>query len=681
MTADILFSRGRRRAYWLGRGIICLLFLSSQTMAGADAIPPEPAGLMDLNIEELRIVKIATVSGASRFEQKVTEAPSSVTLITADDIRMHGYRSLADILRSVTGFYATNDRNYSYVGIRGFGRPGDYNTRVLLLVDGHRINDNIYDQALLGLEFPLDVDLIERVEIIRGPGSALYGSNAFFGVISITTKNAKDMQGTEIAAAGGSLATKAGRISHGATLPSNGSLLLSGSAYNSQGNDHLYYPEFDSLTTNNGVADHKDGERYEQAFMKIALGGVTLSGAYGHREKDVPTGSWGTVFNDPANRSRDEHGYLDLSFRRGLSDRWALLARTYYDSFNYEQDYRIDYPPLTTNRDTAQGAWWGGEVQLSGRMTEKNRITIGCEYQDNIQQDQRNFDIDPTASYIDDARRSRLWGLYAQNEYRMLEKVLFNLGLRYDHYSTFGDTTNPRLALIYMPFEKTSFKLIHGTAFRAPNAYEMYYDDSTTSKGNPDLQPEKIKTSELIYEQYVGDHVRTSFSGFFYRIDGLITAATDPADGLQQFNNSGIIKAHGAEIEVEGSWSNGLLAKAGYSFQQAADEGGKVPTNSPTHMAKGSVTIPLLSKRLFIDPEVQFMSRRRTEAGNYADAFTITNLTILAPGLYRGVDASLSIYNLLDKRYGDPVAAAPQFAQDTIQQDGRVFLGKVTYSF
>jgi iron complex outermembrane receptor protein len=108
------------------------------------------------------------IQAASKFSQKLSEAPSSVSVVTADDIRKYGYRTLADILKGVQGFYVTYDRNYSYVGVRGFGRPGDYNGRVLLTIDGHSANDNIFDQAGIGTEGPLDVDLIERVEIIRG---------------------------------------------------------------------------------------------------------------------------------------------------------------------------------------------------------------------------------------------------------------------------------------------------------------------------------------------------------------------------------------------------------------------------------------------------------------------------------------------------------------------------------
>jgi len=146
----------------------------------------DPPTTLNLQAEEkLLLQEIPSVYGASKYEQKVTEAPSSVSIVTADEIKKFGYRTLTDILRSVRSFYVSYDRNYSFVGVRGFARPGDYNSRILLLVNGHRLNDNIFDSALIGTEGVLDVDLIERVEIIRGPSSSLYGSNAFFAVVDI----------------------------------------------------------------------------------------------------------------------------------------------------------------------------------------------------------------------------------------------------------------------------------------------------------------------------------------------------------------------------------------------------------------------------------------------------------------------------------------------------------------
>ena len=171
--------------------------LSAQSVDPQQQQQQQPQSeLSQLSLEQLADLPIDSVFSASMYTQKVTEAPSSVTIITANEIRGFGHRTLADVLRTVRGFYVTYDRNYSYLGVRGFSRPGDYNARVLLQMDGHRLNDNVFGSALLGTEFPLDVDLIERIEIIRGPSSALYGTSAFFAVINVITKRGSTEQRT-----------------------------------------------------------------------------------------------------------------------------------------------------------------------------------------------------------------------------------------------------------------------------------------------------------------------------------------------------------------------------------------------------------------------------------------------------------------------------------------------------
>jgi iron complex outermembrane receptor protein len=159
-----------------------------------NGVPPETVSapgtapkLTQWSLEELTALKVDTVYGASRHEQLETEAPSSVTVVSAQDVKKYGYRTLADLLQAVRGMYVTYDRGYTYIGIRGMNRPGDFGGRVLIAINGHRLNDPIYDQAVNGTEFPLDVDLIDHVEVIRGPGSSLYGNNAFFTVINVIT--------------------------------------------------------------------------------------------------------------------------------------------------------------------------------------------------------------------------------------------------------------------------------------------------------------------------------------------------------------------------------------------------------------------------------------------------------------------------------------------------------------
>ena len=159
------------------------------------------ADMVDLPLEQLMQMQVTT---ASRYAQTALEAPAAVSVVTAEDIRLFGYRSLAEVLASMRGLYVSYDRAYHYLGTRGFATPGDYNTRVLLLVNGVRLNDNLYDQANIGTDFPIDLDLIERVEFVSGPGSAVYGANAFFGVVNVITRDGHQLPGPQVAVEAGS---------------------------------------------------------------------------------------------------------------------------------------------------------------------------------------------------------------------------------------------------------------------------------------------------------------------------------------------------------------------------------------------------------------------------------------------------------------------------------------------
>ena len=244
---------------------------------GAGAAPPDTQQeLTTLSLEQLLNLEVYS---ASKFVQKVSEAPSAVSIITAADIKAYGYRTLADVLKSIRGVYVTNDRNYSYVGTRGFSRPGDYNSRVLLLLDGYRLNDGIYDGALIGTESIIDVDLIERVEFVPGPGSAIYGGNAFFGVLNIITKNGNGIGGAEISGETASFESRRGRLTYGKRSEDGLDVLLSASSYRSRG-ENLFFPEFNDPATNNGVARNLDFDRYNQLFTKFSYGAYSLDVAY-----------------------------------------------------------------------------------------------------------------------------------------------------------------------------------------------------------------------------------------------------------------------------------------------------------------------------------------------------------------------------------------------------------------
>ncbi len=662
--------------------LLFLIFMVLTIVVYAEEIKsPTSPDLTQLGIEELMEIEVATVYGASKYEQKVTEAPSSVTIITAEEIKKYGYRTLADILRSVRGFYVTYDRNYNYLGSRGFSRPGDYNTRFLLLVDGHRINDNVYDGAYFGTEFIIDVDLIERVEIIRGPGSSLYGTNAFFGVINIITKQGQDFKGTEISGEAGSFDTYKGRLSYGNKFQNGLEILLSGSLYDSKGQRHLFFKEFDDPATNNGVAENADDDQYNSFFTKLSFHDFTLQAAYVSREKVIPTGSWDTVFNNPRTRTTDELSYIDLNYNYDFGRQTNIQARVYYDQYYYKGDYLYDYPPVTLNKDRAWGDWWGGELKLITKVVEKHLLTLGAEYRDNFRQDQSNYDEDPFCLYLEDTRDSTILAFYLQDEFKILKNLILNAGLRHDHYSTFGGTTNPRLALIFAPFEKTIFKLLYGEAFRAPNAYELYYSDGGVStKSNPDLNPETIKTYELSLEQYLGNNLYISASGFYYKINDLISQQIDPVDNLIMFNNVEDVEAKGFELELDGRWDSGLRGRISYTYQETENrQTGEILTSSPKHLAKLNIIVPVLKEKVFLGIETQYVSKVKTLEGNYASDYFLTNLTLFSQNLLKSLEASATVYNLFDEKYGN--TGSEEHAQDIIEQDGRSFRVKLTYKF
>ena len=638
--------------------------------------------LTDMSLEELMAVHIDSVYGASGFKQKVTEAPASVTIITSEDIQRYGYRTLADILRNVPGFYVNYDRNYSYIGVRGFGLPGQYSNSIALLVDGHRLNDNIYDGNLIGTEFPLDVDLIDRVEVIRGPNSSLYVASAFLGVINIVTKHGQDVPKLSVAAGIASYGTYQGRVTYGNKFHNGLEVLLSGSVYDSHGQDRLYFPEFDSPATNHGIAVNADRDESHQFFANLSWGGFKLQGVFGSRDKGIPTAPFGSAFNVTDTRTVDVRSYLDLDYERKLGHGWSLISRTSFDASTNDGTYIYDYsafggPSRVLNKNFAHGKWWGENVTFSKQISETQRFSAGVEFRDNFQQDQGNFDEAPLVQYFSDSRTSTVFSVYAQDEIRLHKDLILNLGLRYDHYSIFGGTTNPRAALIYNPWEKTTLKFLYGQSFRAPNLFELYYT-APGNEANPTLNPETVRTMELAWEQYFATHYRTRVSGFYYPIHGLIDQQVDAVNGNAFFVNAGSLSLQGLEFALSRNLPRGLEGTASYSFQQATNTSTRIAvTNAPKHLIQASLSVPLVKQKVFASMDLQYVSKRAILAGPYLGAYVVPNFTLFARDISKRWEISASLYNAFNRRYADP--SGNGLAENI--HDGRSFRIKVGYKF
>jgi len=683
MTHSFLPNAEARRARMAPRakirwpGATPLVHAAVLALLAGTLVAQSSQDIANASIEELMKIKVYS---ASRHEQNAGEAPSAVTVITRDQIQKYGFRTLADVLRSVRGFFVKYDRNYSYLGARGFGRPGDYNTRILLLIDGHRINDNVYDQAPIGTEFPLDIDLIDRIEVVRGPVSSLYGANAFFGVISVFTRKPDTMAPVELASSAASFGTYNGRGTVSRRFH-QAHVLVSGSFYGSRGPGKLFFPEFDSPATNFGFAVDADDDQAENLFADVTYRHFTLQSAYGTREKGIPTGSFGILFNDQRNRTTDTHGYVDLRWERTFASGWGLMARSSYDDYSYRGTYiygAVDPAAGSiTNLDFADGRWWTSEVQGTRTLWKRHKLTAGTEFRDNLRQNQSNFDVSPLATYVDSRRDSLALGTYLQDEITLVPALVLNLGIRHDSYYGQNGSTNPRAALVFTPRKQTAFKFIYGTAFRTPNAYELYFLSGTP--GGLDLSPEKIRTFETVWEQGLSQHLRFSASGYLNKIDNLIEQVPiSSAQGTYTFLNMGRADSKGIELELARSFPGGWEGTASYCLQQTTDGATQQRlSDSPEHMAKLNLSVPVFRKKLFAGLDSQYMSTRGTLAGSRVPGFTVVNLTLLGRRLTHHLDLSASVFNLFDKKDFDP--AASEHRQDALQQDGRNIRVKLTW--
>lgn len=645
--------------------------------------------LTGLSLEQLLDVE---VSSASKFPQKVSDAPSAVSIVTAADIKAYGYRTLADVLQSIRGLYITNDKNYSYLGARGYARPGDYNSRVLLLVDGYRLNDAIYGGGLIGNAFIVDVDLIERVEFVPGPGSAVYGSNAFFGVVNVVTKTGQAIGRTEVSAEVASAGTVKGRVSYGQRYGNGVDMLVSATTFRSDGED-VYFPEYDDPASNNGVAQDLDHDRAKKFFYKVSNGRFTLETAYSSRTKAIPTGAFEQLFNDPRSQGTDEQAFVDLKYSDAWSDTLRVNANVYAGHYDYEGNYIYPGalpPPTTENRDRATGRWWGGELRFLSTAIARHKLMFGAEYRSNVRQDQANYDAEPDYFlYLDDRRNSRETSLYLQDEYAFTDKWALNVGARYDHIilGNHERVLNPRAAVIYKPQAATTYKLLYGTAFRSPSVFEKYYvTDVGAYKENTDLTPEKIRTIEMVMERYMRDDLRITGSVFWYQTDDLINLTTDPADGKFVYRNIDQAEAKGVELELERRWAGGLRLRTSYTWQLAENTlTGVELSNSPRHLAKFNFSAPLSSEAWRAGVEARFVSDRRGPQGNTVGGYGVVNLTLVTTSLARNLEASAGVYNVFDRAYGDPPSeehldSLGRYLNE-IPQDGRNFRLKLTYGF
>jgi outer membrane receptor protein involved in Fe transport len=628
--------------------------------------------------EELGFIEIEDVYAAAKHLQSLKEAPSSITIVTDEDIRRYGHRNLTDVVNNVRGFYTYSDRNYDYIGVRGFARLGDYGNRVLQLIDGHTNNDNIYGSFFLGANFGVDMDLIKKIEFIRGPGSALYGSNAVFGTVNVITKKGEDIDGLLVKEEGGSYQTRSGTVTFGKRYANNVDLVVSASLLNSRGQDH-YFADFDAPPGTDGWARDADGERAGKLFLKASFHEFSLLANLGWREKNIPTASFGTLFNDNRATTVDERSFIEMKWNHPIDTDRHMQTRIYFDRYRFEGFYPYDYPPVTINRDKVRGQWIGGEASYDHK-TASHRFLLGGEVVHHLEARQKNYDEAPLTVYLDDNHTLTTGSLYGQDEWDITPWLRFTGGLRHDRYSNIGGHLSPRAGLVFTPTETGTIKLLYGEAFRAPNVYELYYATNTGTSiylPNPDLKPETVRTYEISLEQELTSTFKLTVSGFRYHAKDLINQEVN-ADTSLQFYNVSRVTSDGVEVGLEVNWPGLLKGQVSYVYQDTRDERtGQWLANSPRHLIQAGLRAPLYREMLFMGTQWRYLGRRLDRDG--AEVGDAALMDLILSMEQRGLNLMAGAYNLFDTLCADPVSV--DHTMKTIQQNGRNFWIKVGYTF
>ena len=515
------------------------------------------------------------VEAATLHAQTLEEAPASVSVITAADIRKHGYRTLREALGSVRGFYFTNDRMYDYSGVRGLAVPGDFNTRFLVTLNGHPLTDNIYNaNGSFGQDFGLDMDLVERIEIIRGPNSALYGSNGMLANINLVTRSPVEFAKYRVSAETGSWGEKKVLVSSSLDLGRGANLLVSASAFNDGGRS-LYFPDYDCAETHGGMAHHVDAQKGYHTFANLVWGRWSFTGYFNSRVIVVPVGGGGGIFDSQGNRVRDSRNFVDATYTRDVGKNVSLRWRMSYDQYRYDDrwDYSLEGGRVEDNRTGNWGDWVSSQLTADVPVPKVGTLTVGIQQSFELRNLQINQDVSPvpiTKLRINAPDRSG--ALFAQQEWALAKHWKAYLGLRVDQSKNFGTFASPRLAFVYQPSDQTSYKLVYGHPYTNPSSFEKYYDDKGLSYiANPNLTRETAHAFEASVERKLRTNLTGLINAYAYRLHNVIQGVW-VSDVAMQYQNAGVRRSTGMEFEVKGRPARWLEASGSFVVQKA--EGG-----------------------------------------------------------------------------------------------------------
>jgi len=616
------------------------------------------------------------VTAASKSRLSADEAPASVTVITREELRAFGYQTLPEALQGVRGFFFADDRIYTYIGVRGFQPAGDLNTRILVLWDGHPVNDVWAGQAFVARDLEADLSAVERIEVVRGPASILFGTGAFFGVINVVPRarvgQKRNVEGT--VGAGGQNGVKARAM---ASLGQEGkSIMLTGAGFWSDG---AAFTDLGGVTVK-GL----DGERSLGTSMRAELGGFTLVAKLNQRRKQIPTQPLGSDFGLPGTEYTDARGFAELRYEKAW-ERVTLNARFSYDASRYRGWYAKADSEGNRFRETDTGSadWLGGELRAGITLFPGNRLTASVETQGQFVTQQ------PVGFLTLDPHTRVLLSGTVLDEWQLFSRVFLQAGLRVDKYFDLAEVAfSPRGAVVAKLYQGGLTKLVAGRAFRAPTVYETYFNDNNATQRAPVIapRPELITTFELEHSHDFTPELRATVGGYFNLINQLVVLREEAEDpplcggGQVQcysFSNSTQpLTALGAEAQVRWQPGRFTLVEANYSFVMLGGKDASI-ASYPMHMASLRAMVPIKEGLVRLSTQGTFMSGRRADDGSRIGEALLINAGL--SGEYGPIRYFAGIQNLLDQRYVVPVLSEIFYTR--VPQYGRTFFIELSAGF
>jgi len=653
------------------------------------------------------------VTIATRHETQISKAPGIVTVITDEEIKNLGYRTFAEILRTVPGFEILKKADFGEAVPAVRGLAGADKVRVML--NGHLVNNPLGGGAFGNFDdFP--VENIKRLEIIRGPGSAMYGENAFTAVINIITKDAKDIDGVKISSGYGSFDTYEENIVFGKTY---GNVNVSGMVHYRQSDGFDGIVESDSQTRIDNSFDFPAAsqapgrvEDWRQEYnlnLKVDYKGVYFEGWYSNRNRGPFIGPQ-YALND---ESDVETNYVfgEAGYKKTFEERLTFKPRVYYDQFDnntyiesFSEGVKLDtdgdgnyntYPDGFIGNGKVIQKIIGTEIPFDYELFDGNVITMGLEYRLISQTNVRfssNFhpatyepldslrDFSDTYPFLKEATR-RIWSVYLQDTWDITDTINLTLGARHDQYSDFGGATSPRSGLTWAFMKDASLKLLYGEAFRAPIFLEMFTTNQPAIQGNEDLDPETIRTYELGLSYKFNKHVSSSVNYFFNDVKDLIVLRTvESAQNTSRYENFGDAHIQGVEMETKVDITKGNYVFMNYTFQSPEDDDGDDLPFVAKH--KGNFGVNVHYWKYLNTNLSAFVSgpRSREEDDTRGDlpAYTLLNLSVIGKEFFKTMEVYGTVYNLLDKDYSD---AGPTSIPEDLPRPGRTFFVGLSYQF